>query len=57
MIDFKTGRVPGGDAQIPASHRAQMAAYAGALAVIFPGREIRSALLYTSQPRLFELGG
>ena len=56
VIDFKTGRVPAGDEQIPASHRAQMAAYAEALGVIFPGRTIRSALLYTSQPRLFELG-
>ena len=56
VIDFKTGRVPAGDAQIPGSHRAQMAAYAQALAVIFPGRTIRSALLYTSQPRLFEVG-
>jgi ATP-dependent helicase/nuclease subunit A len=32
-----------------------MAAYAEALAVIFPGRAIRSALLYTAGPELFEL--
>ena len=57
VIDFKTGRLPDSDAQIPASHRAQMAAYAEALSVIFPGRSIRSALLYTGGPRLFELGG
>ena len=57
VIDFKTGRVPAAEDQIPASHRAQMAAYAEALSVIFPGRTIRSALLYTSAPRLFELGG
>ncbi|MFL6743137.1 MAG: double-strand break repair helicase AddA [Sphingomicrobium sp.] len=56
VIDFKTGRVPESDAAIPASHRAQMTAYADALRVIFPGREIRAALLYTSGPRLFELG-
>ena len=48
-------RVPASAAQIPASHRAQMAAYADALGVIFPGRAIRSALLYTSAARLFEL--
>ncbi|HZB70026.1 MAG TPA: 3'-5' exonuclease, partial [Sphingomicrobium sp.] len=54
VIDFKTGRVPAGAEQIPAAHRAQMAAYAEALAVIFPGRAIRSALLYTAEPRLFE---
>jgi len=55
VIDYKTGRVPGGDEQIPASHRSQMAAYAEALGVIFPGRTIRSALLYTGAARLFEL--
>ena len=51
MIDFKTGRVPASAAEIPASHRAQMAAYAEALAIIFPGRAVRSALLYTAGPR------
>ena len=55
VIDFKTGRVPATTAEIPASHRAQMAAYAEALAVIFPGRDVRAALLYTAAPRLFEL--
>ena len=55
VIDFKTGRVPAGGADIPPSHRAQMAAYADALRVIFPGRAVRSALLYTAGPRLIEL--
>ena len=56
VIDFKTGRVPEGEKDIPAAHRAQMHAYAEALAVIFPGRAVRSALLYTAGPALFELG-
>jgi ATP-dependent helicase/nuclease subunit A len=55
VIDFKTGRVPQGEPQVPAGHRAQMAAYAQALAVIFPGREVRAALLYTSGPKLIEV--
>lgn len=55
VIDFKTGRVPESDSAIPASHRAQMRAYTEALRVIFPGREVRAALLYTGGPRLFEL--
>ncbi len=55
VIDFKTGRVPDSDDAIPASHKAQMNAYTEALRVIFPGREVRAALLYTSGPRLFEL--
>jgi ATP-dependent helicase/nuclease subunit A len=32
-----------------------MAAYAEALGVIFPGRAVRAALLYTSAPKLIEL--
>ena len=32
-----------------------MAAYAEALASIFPGRMIEAALLYTAAPRLFDL--
>jgi ATP-dependent helicase/nuclease subunit A len=55
VIDFKTGGVPDDAAHIPPSHRAQMLAYSEALRVIFPGREVRAALLYTSGPVLFEL--
>ena len=51
LIDYKTGRVPVGD-EVPEYHLRQMAAYAAALAVIFPGRTIEAALLYTSGPRL-----
>lgn len=55
VIDFKTGRVPASQGDIPPSHLAQMTAYAEALGVIFPGREVRSALLYTAGPTLFAL--
>ncbi|MEO7654900.1 MAG: UvrD-helicase domain-containing protein, partial [Sphingomicrobium sp.] len=55
VIDYKTGRVPADAASIPRSHTAQMQAYAEALSVIFPGRAVRSVLLYTAGPRLFEL--
>jgi ATP-dependent helicase/nuclease subunit A len=55
VLDFKTGRVPDSDTQIPAAHRAQMEAYSEALRVIFPGRHIRAALLYTSGPKLIEV--
>jgi ATP-dependent helicase/nuclease subunit A len=56
VIDFKTGRVPPDADAIPTSHRRQMQAYVAALQVIFPGREVRAALLYTAGPLLFELG-
>jgi ATP-dependent helicase/nuclease subunit A len=55
VIDFKTGRAPTSDADIPNAHRAQMEAYAAALQVIFPGRHVRAALLYTAGPKLVEL--
>jgi ATP-dependent helicase/nuclease subunit A len=55
VIDFKTGRVPASNADIPPSHLAQMRAYAEALGVIFPGRRVRAALLYTNAPQLFEV--
>jgi ATP-dependent helicase/nuclease subunit A len=58
VVDFKTGRhVPRSPADVPEHHRRQMAAYAEALAVIFPDRHIRTALLYTAGPRLIELSG
>lgn len=55
VIDFKTGRVPATDADIPNTHHAQMKAYADALRVIFPGREVRAVLLYTAGPKLIEV--
>jgi len=56
VVDFKTGRsVPSGEADVPPTHRAQMEAYAAALSVIFPGRRIEAALLYTSGPKLITL--
>ena len=55
VIDFKTGRVPASDADIPNAHRAQMQAYAEALQVIFPGRRVSASLLYTAGPKLVEL--
>jgi ATP-dependent helicase/nuclease subunit A len=55
VIDFKTGKVPASDADIPNAHRAQMSAYAEALQVIFPGRLVSASLLYTAGPKLIEL--
>lgn len=55
VVDFKTGRVPETVEAVPASHLAQMAAYSDALKVIFPGRAINAALLYTGGPKLIEV--
>jgi len=56
LIDFKTSRrAPANLDQVPEHHLRQMGAYAAALAVIFPDRQIEAALLYTSGPTLIPL--
>ncbi|MGN6155100.1 MAG: double-strand break repair helicase AddA [Sphingomicrobium sp.] len=56
VVDYKTGRAPERAEDIPDSHRLQMEAYAQALAVIFPDRDIEAALLYTASARFFAVG-
>ena len=56
VVDFKTGAaVPEAATDVPRYHLRQMAAYAAALGVVFPGRRIEAALLYTHGARLIEL--
>jgi ATP-dependent helicase/nuclease subunit A len=56
VIDFKTGAaVPATAAEVAPYHLKQMAAYVAALGVIFPGRRIEAALLYTHAARLIAL--
>ncbi|RXZ66301.1 double-strand break repair helicase AddA [Pelagerythrobacter rhizovicinus] len=56
VVDFKTARRPPQNLeQVPSSTLRQMAAYAAALAQIYPGREIAAAVLYTQAPRLIAI--
>jgi ATP-dependent helicase/nuclease subunit A len=56
VVDFKTGRrAPAAIDEIPPYHLRQMAAYAAALAVIFPDRPVEAALLYSAGPMLHVL--
>jgi ATP-dependent helicase/nuclease subunit A len=56
ILDFKTGgHVPHGPEDVPTGYVKQMAAYAAAMAVVFPDRAITAALLFTSGPRLIDL--
>jgi ATP-dependent helicase/nuclease subunit A len=56
VADFKTGRqAPASLDDIPSAHLRQMAAYSAALRIIFPGRAVEAALLYTSAPVLYRL--
>jgi ATP-dependent helicase/nuclease subunit A len=56
VVDFKTNRrAPAGLGDAPESHLRQMAAYAAALARVFPDRAVEAALLYTAGPVLLPL--
>jgi ATP-dependent helicase/nuclease subunit A len=56
VADFKTARRPPSSLeQVPLSTMRQMAAYAAALAAIYPGRRIEAAVLYTQTPQLIPL--
>lgn len=56
VIDYKTGRyVPARASDVQPAYLRQMAAYRDALRVIFPGRRVAAALLYTAAPRLIDL--
>ncbi len=56
LIDFKSQRpAPAAPEDVPSLYLKQMAAYRALLARIYPGRAIRSYLLWTDQPRLMQL--
>lgn len=56
VLDFKTARRPPQTLQqVPDTALRQMAAYVAALRAIYPGRDVRAALLYTQIPRLIAL--
>ncbi len=53
VVDYKTLRpAPASEAEIPALYLDQLAAYVGAIAAIYPGKQVRAALLWTDGPRL-----
>jgi ATP-dependent helicase/nuclease subunit A len=56
ILDYKTNRPPPQRLQeVPPAYLEQMAAYRAALALVYPGREIRCLLLWTDGPRLMEI--
>ncbi|MFA9201409.1 MAG: PD-(D/E)XK nuclease family protein, partial [Cypionkella sp.] len=56
VVDFKTARRPPARLEeVPESTLRQMAAYAAALAAIYPGREVCAAVLYTQTPQLIAI--
>ncbi|WP_421991113.1 double-strand break repair helicase AddA [Qipengyuania sp.] len=56
VVDFKTARRPPQSLDaIPDSTMKQMAAYVAALEIIYAGRNVEAAILYTQTPQLFAL--
>jgi len=56
VVDFKTLRPPPATkAEVPPLYLRQLALYRAALGRIYPGREIRCALLWTEGPRLMPI--
>ena len=56
LVDFKSARRPPASLDaVPVGILRQMAAYAAALEVTYPGRTVTAALLYTQTPMLLEL--
>ncbi|MHA3840135.1 double-strand break repair helicase AddA [Sphingomonas aestuarii] len=56
VVDFKTSRhAPAGIEAVPDAHVRQMAAYVAALSVVFSGRAIDAALVYTAGPVAIEV--
>jgi ATP-dependent helicase/nuclease subunit A len=56
VADFKTARRPPATLEeVPVATLRQMAAYAAALAKIYPGRVIEAAVLYTQTPLLIAI--
>jgi ATP-dependent helicase/nuclease subunit A len=53
IVDYKTLRpAPASEREVPALYLDQLAAYRAAVEAIYPGREVRAALLWTDGPRL-----
>ena len=56
IVDYKTNRPPPTDAAaVSPAYVEQLAAYRAALERIYPGRRVRTLLLWTDGPRLMEL--
>jgi double-strand break repair helicase AddA, alphaproteobacterial type len=54
ILDYKTGQLAPDGGHHP-DHAAQLAVYRAVLQPLYPGRDIRAALLYTALPRLIYL--
>ncbi|VDC23247.1 double-strand break repair helicase AddA [Pseudogemmobacter humi] len=57
VVDFKSNAaLPGTAAEVPETYLRQLGAYAHAVAAIYPGRRVETAILWTRARRLMRLG-
>jgi ATP-dependent helicase/nuclease subunit A len=58
IADYKTDRtLPAGLAEVPDRYTGQLALYRAVLARVYPGKTIRTALIFTAGPTVIELPG
>jgi ATP-dependent helicase/nuclease subunit A len=58
LADYKTDRTPPrGPAEVPERYTVQLALYRAVLARVYPGKTIRTALIFTEGPSVIELAG
>ena len=56
IVDYKTNRpAPASLAEVPPAYLLQLALYRALLQPLYPGRQVKAALLFTEAPRLIEL--
>jgi ATP-dependent helicase/nuclease subunit A len=56
IADYKTNRpAPSRLEDVPADYVAQLALYRAVLTLLYPGREVRAALVWTEGPNLMEV--
>ncbi|MEM1410141.1 MAG: 3'-5' exonuclease, partial [Pseudomonadota bacterium] len=56
IAEFKTSRwIPASPSDIPEPHRRQAEIYGQLVSEIYPGRGVRSLLIYTTAPKVFDL--
>ena len=58
LADYKTDRTPPRTpAEVPGAYATQLALYRAILARVYPGKTIRTALIFTEEPSVIELPG
>jgi ATP-dependent helicase/nuclease subunit A len=56
IVDFKTNQTPPrNESEVPVTYLRQLALYRAVLALLYPAKPIRAALLWTEAPEMMEI--